>query len=248
MSEINVLTKPQIQQTMHRTGKHYVCADIHGNLARYQQMMEHINTCDYLYILGDVIDRGIAGIDILKDIMTRDNVTLLLGNHEEMMLQSLHYKDEEAHLNWVQLCNGGGITEYMWNQEDPVVQDDILQYLISCNISYQLQVNETNYILCHSGTLPGITTLAYQNATAEQKDIILWYSPFRKDLHVSLEYYDLQYRYIIGHVPVQKMGQDTIVTIDNITDIDCGCAYTNCPDQTSLALLCLEDLSCQYFQ
>ena len=43
---------------------------------------------DRLYIIGDVIDRGSDGIQILQDIMTRQNIVMTLGNHEEMNLSA----------------------------------------------------------------------------------------------------------------------------------------------------------------
>ena len=69
----------------------YVLSDIHGNLNRYNSIIEQINLqeTDILYILGDVIDRYPDGIKILREIIKKDNVKMLLGNHEYMMLEAL---------------------------------------------------------------------------------------------------------------------------------------------------------------
>lgn len=69
----------------------YVMSDIHGCDARYRDILKQIKLKaeDHLYILGDVIDRGPNGLGILRDIMKKDNTTLLLGNHEHMMLEAL---------------------------------------------------------------------------------------------------------------------------------------------------------------
>lgn len=66
----------------------YVMSDIHGDLTGFQAMLEKINFSenDVLYILGDVIDRGLEGIAILQQIMATPNMVLLLGNHEHMMI------------------------------------------------------------------------------------------------------------------------------------------------------------------
>ena len=68
---------------------HYVMSDIHGEADRFHAMLEKIQfTADNtLYILGDVIDRGLEGISLLLEIMEMPNVVMLLGNHEYMMLQ-----------------------------------------------------------------------------------------------------------------------------------------------------------------
>ena len=69
----------------------YVMSDIHGEYDRYRAMLELIgfDDEDRLYIIGDVIDRYPGGIDILRDVMTRPNITMLLGNHEQMCLDDL---------------------------------------------------------------------------------------------------------------------------------------------------------------
>lgn len=66
----------------------YVMSDIHGNLKRFHSVMRQIRltSSDTLYVLGDVIDRYPDGIRILKRIRSMENVKLLLGNHEYMML------------------------------------------------------------------------------------------------------------------------------------------------------------------
>lgn len=83
----------------------YVMSDIHGSMNRFRSVMSQINLTaeDSLYILGDVIDRGHFGIQILQELMEIPNVTVLLGNHELMMLNALTQITEsrEEHGLWV---------------------------------------------------------------------------------------------------------------------------------------------------
>ena len=69
----------------------YVISDLHG------YPIEKIEKCclkkanfgedDFLYILGDVIDRnGDGGVGILRWLLSQPNVQLILGNHEAMLL------------------------------------------------------------------------------------------------------------------------------------------------------------------
>lgn len=62
----------------------YVCSDIHGHYDAYAALLTHIDlqSDDTLYILGDVIDRGLDGVKILQDMMARPNIVPILGNHE----------------------------------------------------------------------------------------------------------------------------------------------------------------------
>ena len=69
----------------------YCVSDIHGELDKFERMLEQINFCDAdrLYIIGDVIDRGAMGVELLQKIMNAANMTMLLGNHEQMCLSTL---------------------------------------------------------------------------------------------------------------------------------------------------------------
>ena len=67
----------------------YLIADIHGCYEEYIELMRKINLSednDYLYILGDTLDRGPEPIKVLLDIMKRQNVTYIIGNHEYLFL------------------------------------------------------------------------------------------------------------------------------------------------------------------
>ena len=77
-------------------GKHYVISDIHGKYGSYCDVIKKLSKNDYLYILGDVIDRGDGGVQIIQDIMKRQQnpdqnpkITFLLGNHELMLMQTV---------------------------------------------------------------------------------------------------------------------------------------------------------------
>lgn len=77
-------------------GKNYVISDIHGMYGSYAEVMKLMRPQDHLYILGDVIDRGKGGIQILQDIMKRQQnpqtnpkITFLLGNHELQFLETV---------------------------------------------------------------------------------------------------------------------------------------------------------------
>ena len=86
----------------------YCVSDIHGELDKFERMLERINFCDAdrLYIIGDVIDRGAMGVELLQKIMSAANMTMLLGNHEQMCLSTLSPHNEfGARELWRQ--NGG---------------------------------------------------------------------------------------------------------------------------------------------
>lgn len=79
-----------------KDGKTYVIGDIHGMYGSYIEIMKRMTSKDHLIILGDVIDRGTGGIQIIQDIMQRKQnkqnnpeITFMLGNHEMQFLETV---------------------------------------------------------------------------------------------------------------------------------------------------------------
>ena len=68
----------------------YVTSDLHGYpLDSFKRFLERVGFCDddFLFVLGDVIDRnGDGGVMLLQWMMMQPNVELILGNHEAMLL------------------------------------------------------------------------------------------------------------------------------------------------------------------
>ena len=101
----------------------YACSDIHGQYRLFKKMLKDIRFSDddLLYILGDIIDRGPESIPMLQDIMQRDNVMCLLGNHEFMMYTNYRYPEKDN--SWLYSANGGTVTradfEKLSSEADP---------------------------------------------------------------------------------------------------------------------------------
>lgn len=63
----------------------YAISDIHGNWKRYKAFRRTLGFDDRVYVLGDVIDKGKDGIDILVDMINDGRFIILMGNHEHLM-------------------------------------------------------------------------------------------------------------------------------------------------------------------
>lgn len=218
----------------------YCISDIHGESERYFQMLEKINfsSDDQLYIIGDVIDRGPGGIEILRDIIPRENVVLLLGNHELMCRQALQKnRSPEAMSTWMQ--NGGGVTYrelffYMTREE----RMQILQYIAQCPAALEVKVGKRKFFLVHGFPAKG-------------EERCVWKRP-SKDTPNPLKG---RYTLVIGHTPVWSLEDDEVEYIEGIRynddhvkiahcrgfiDIDCGCGHAL--DLRRLACLRLDDM------
>ena len=110
----------QILNGKNSKGKTYVIGDIHGMYGSYIDVMKRLTINDHLIVLGDVIDRGSSGIQIIQDIMKRvqnrqhnPEITFLLGNHEMLFIETvsimirrgLHREDLINIMNWKSACS-----------------------------------------------------------------------------------------------------------------------------------------------
>ena len=68
----------------------YVTSDVHGNLYRLKKLLEYVNFSekDKLYIIGDVLDGGDEVAELIDFIMDKNNIELILGNHEDMFMEA----------------------------------------------------------------------------------------------------------------------------------------------------------------
>ncbi len=148
----------------------YVTSDLHGcppeTLAQLLSSAGFSDR-DYLFVLGDVIDRGEHGAELLLWLTEQTNVQLILGNHEAMLLACDFLFDEiteesvarlESHdqpkmlSTW--LRNGAaptitGLQKIL--HRDPELILGILEYLREAPFFEELTVNGRRFILVHAG-------------------------------------------------------------------------------------------------
>ncbi len=222
----------------------YVVSDIHGCYDRYQKMLKEINfnDNDTLYVIGDVIDRWDGSIEILKDMMKRPNVIMFLGNHEYMMLEYLeltnNLKNKRNHI-WLSPNNGGDITLQKFEELSSPEQKQIVKYLKESYVQKFITVDNVDYVLCHAFYHRRMKDVLFNDIDLKTLDMLVWYSPLRDDyLYVPPTYYDENYYFITGHVPVINPPY----SINNIFFIDGGCsARRHAPEVGCLCCIKLEN-------
>ena len=117
--------------------KTYAFTDLHGIYDLWAQIKDYCNETDTLYFLGDAADRGPDGLKIIKELLTDKRIKYLLGNHEEMMLDtiqcylpnfdgSLDPMDTEE---WIWMQNGGYLTLEDFKQESDIMKITIFKEL-----------------------------------------------------------------------------------------------------------------------
>lgn len=97
----------------------YVMSDVHSCYARFLDVLGQIGLSDddVLYVIGDTIDRGPNGIDVLRHVMDGPNMVLLAGNHEDMLLTAMTGEEPRSYyMRDIWMANGEGRS---WTRSRP---------------------------------------------------------------------------------------------------------------------------------
>lgn len=147
----------------------YVTSDLHGIAPKTMELLLRragFRDDDFLFVLGDVIDRGEHGIDLLLWLAGMPNAQLILGNHEAMMrsceflfqevseesLKSL--TPENLSLMGAWLDNGGAPTIRAMKaltDTSPDLAEGIWDYLHDAPLYDTVRAGGRDFILTHAG-------------------------------------------------------------------------------------------------
>ena len=232
----------------------YVTSDLHGfSIDKFKQLLKVIgfsHSSDWLYILGDVIDRNNdGGIAILLWLLEQPNVQLIRGNHEQMMIScswAFEHITDEA-LSNISANDIENINRWLANGATPTLStikhllhtspesvEDIMVYLRDTPLCESVEVNGQSFLLCHSG---------FQNFEQNKKlsdyskTEILWNRPKKEDRYFE------DIITILGHTPTDYYGCfGKAFHTETWIDIDVGSARGSPP-----MLLRLDDMKEIYF-
>ncbi len=98
----------------------FAIGDVHGHMPQFQRLIDAMAARSggdgHLTLLGDLIDRGPASLECVRlATRTADELgfagrTLLLGNHEMLMLMALSGRPDAADAQDIWMANGGDMT------------------------------------------------------------------------------------------------------------------------------------------
>lgn len=234
----------------------YVISDLHGYpLEKFKKLLEkaEFSNNDFLYILGDVIDRnGDGGVEMLCWLLEQPNIQLILGNHEAMLLSCEFVFDEitnesveamnteKVELLSNYMFNGGDLTlAYLreLNKTSPETVSDILDYLHDAPLYEAITVGENDFLLVHAGLghfSPDKKISDYSNYE------LTWSRP-----GLNETYYD-DIITVLGHTPTMHYGsmyKGKIIKTKTWINIDVGAGFGQEP-----VLLKLDDFKEFRFQ
>ena len=225
----------------------YVISDLHGY--PHEKLLALLDQAgfgkdDFLYILGDVVDRnGDGGVETLNWLMYQTNVQLILGNHESMLLACAFMFDEITEDSIDSLtaekidmltryqADGGDVTLKAIQKLSKENQQDILDYLRDCPLYETITAGGKDFILVHAGLDNFSPEKNIEDYTVEE---LLWAWPELTDIY----YKDKMT--VFGHTPTVSFGKEydgKIIKTDTWIDIDAGAGFGREP-----VLLRLDDM------
>ena len=236
----------------------FCVSDIHGQGELFEFGLNKIGfdkDHDHLYIIGDAIDRGKDGIALLTKFMENpDTYTLIIGNHELMMLNSIDPFDRLSLTGYCSALwtdyNGGDVTYNRFRRLTDLKRMEILEFLKSCPVSKTVITKDSKgvdhpYILTHTAYDAKMNDMSYDEAVKafglDAVESHVWRSVYRKgDTRGEDNYFEKvngePVLFITGHIPVQtarlsmhhgkKYGDFSPLFIENrMMDIDGGAAW-----------------------
>lgn len=134
----------------------YVFSDVHGHRRTLERLLEEVSPAseDEIWVLGDMIDRGPDPVGVIKVCRSLPNVHILMGNHEDLMIDFFHRNgDGMAEFNWA--INGGETTFNGLSELPGDEAAEIEQWVEHLPKWGHVTVGERPYLLVHAGIRPG---------------------------------------------------------------------------------------------
>jgi len=221
-----------------------IIGDIHGNFYCVKKLIDKIlkkYKINKIIFLGDLIDRGDSSKEVINLAMEleRDyNLILILGNHEDMMLDYVFNKGNYSDNVWFE--NGGyntvkSFSEILYNNvyfgwedirdELKIICEKELDFIKKAKLYYVEKIKNTNFFFSHGG----IEFFDISPYKQPEKDSYIW----AREVDNFSEKLD-NFIFVHGHTPVfflnkgiegepfiNKNENGEIISIN----IDTGCTY-----------------------
>ncbi len=211
----------------------YVSSDWHGvALSKIKALLSsaEFSSEDFLFVLGDVIDRGEHGVELLRWMMLQPNVELILGNHEAMLLScdflfeeitdesAESVTSEKLSLLRTWQFNGAEPTLKALAREDFETRADIVEYLREAPLYDSVHVNDRDYLLVHAG----LGNYSADKRIGDYKPEELFF--VRPELSTR---YSSDFITVLGHTPTLLYGEEhrgKMLGTETWLNIDTGAA------------------------
>ncbi len=214
---------------------HYVISDIHGCLDQFHELLEKIDfkEDDRLYVLGDMVDRGEAPLEVLHEVVSMKNAIPLWGNHdllaylnlrdivfeEENGVERALVPEEEGFMLWFN--DGGSATAKEFAELTEESRTMIMDDFKALRVYEMIELNGKSFILTHAD-------LGNFSPDKEISDYSLEELLFSRP-DIGKRYFDDPDTFIVnGHTPTPLLNAEheaKVLEENGHILIDCGCVY-----------------------
>ena len=215
----------------------YLTSDLHGDLMHFLKLLNLIKfdtDKDFMYVLGDVLDRGNENLKLLdhvREYIDAGNMLLIKGNHElfaQMYLQGR--LDPRQWILW-----GGRQTLTEISQLSLAQREELKTFLCGLPFYQIISTTDKTLLLTHSGLdadylvesdnkLDVEESIKTAVANDEFKYLVsndIHYMPWGQIM--KMDYY-----VVVGHVPAMRLNEDAscnIVHTEKYMCIDTGAGF-----------------------
>jgi serine/threonine protein phosphatase 1 len=206
----------------------YVVANLHGNYTKFKALLKTIafKDTDVMYVLGDIVDYGDEGMELVGDLSIRYNVYPIVGEHDytavkmlsgfEKMLKSGEAPDKKFITKMTEwAADGGQVTLDSFRTLDAEMREGLIDYLSDMTLYEEVTVGGKEYLLVHAGIAGFKKNIDLENLKPK--------AFFSEPLDLTKKYFD-DVTVIVGHVPTTEDngGDGRIFYGNGSIAIDCG--------------------------
>ena len=200
----------ELQQALDEGSNVWAIGDVHGHADTLLALLDSLNlgSRDRVVLLGDLVDRGPRSCEVIRIARENPQIFSVLGNHEEMMLNSFDVDNIETmtaqHTNWFYV--GGRATNQSYIDEFTNSQGDIDDFDLRMRVGKDLAWLDSlphhivldDFRLVHAGYSPWDGDLDLQST-----DTLMW---IRREFHNSITPVDEKRTVVFGHSTVLGFG------------------------------------------
>jgi len=220
--------------------RHIIIGDIHGCIEELEELLKKIelNKSDKLYLIGDLIDKGLNSVAVVKKIYQLSlihSVVLILGNHEEKFLRYIKNKDSNrsALQEMQNVQEFDDLLKHLSYNEIEMVQSSFLYYsipkinvlLVHGGIPENINISKGNSLLWNDIPKERIKKLRLLMMTRmlNEKGDFLGLNDVAQNMYFWADKYDGRFGDVVfGHQPF--IGK-TVKQFSNAIGIDTGCVF-----------------------
>ena len=200
----------------------YVFSDVHGHHRTLERLLEQVSPAaeDEVWVIGDMVDRGPDPVSVLRTCRELAPDRVLMGNHEDMLLDFFvrHPGSTLAGVQWA--MNGGLTTESGLGKLSREERLDYIDWICNLPLSTHLHVSDRDYILVHAGLRP-LNFTANSRWTDATFDALLRYQNTEDVLWIREDFWGAPTGFVNerGEGPIVIAGHTPVPYVEEVADV-----------------------------